>query len=272
MKRYYKAEKTTGYHEIIAEDNTLLSYLAFAKITLNKDQTILRQTGTYETVLVILSGTATIKAEGEEWQSLGGRQSVFSGKATSIYIPCHSEYDIIAESDVEIAVCKALAETKYPPFVIRPDDILVHQRGQQTWQREVHDIVADNAENRVQRIVLGETYNKPGHWSGYPPHKHDGEHAPEEPNLEEIYHFQVDPEHGFGVQLHYTKDNEIDDAYIIRHGDSFAIDKGYHPVNAAGGYTVYYLWFMAGQSGRKLNPYEDPDHRALNQTQSSVIS
>jgi len=37
----------------------------------------------------------------------------------------------------------------------------------------------------------------------------------------------------------------------------------FFPVIDAGGYEVYYLWFMAGDSGRKLQPYEDPDHRWL---------
>jgi 5-deoxy-D-glucuronate isomerase len=45
--------------------------------------------------------------------------------------------------------------------------------------------------------------------------------------------------------------------------DSFTIDKGYHPVSAEGGYQVYYLWFMAGETGRTLRPYDDPDHKWL---------
>ncbi|WP_236838483.1 5-deoxy-glucuronate isomerase [Caldalkalibacillus salinus] len=264
LKRFYKAEKIEGYQDIIAESDALLDYLALAKISLKEKETVSKQTAGFETVLVILSGKATIRTEGIQWEQLGGRKNVFEGQATAAYIPCHSEYEVEAETNVEIAVCKALADVKHEPFVIRPDDIVVHQRGQQMWQRKVHDIIADNADGRVQRIVLGETFNDPGHWSGYPPHKHDGEHAPEEPNLEEIYHFQLNPSHGFGVQLHYTKDGKIDDAYTIRQGDSFAIDVGYHPVNAAGGYQVYYLWFMAGNTGRKLNPYEDPDHKSLN--------
>jgi 5-deoxy-glucuronate isomerase len=43
----------------------------------------------------------------------------------------------------------------------------------------------------------------------------------------------------------------------------FAIDKGYRPVNAAGGYPIYYLWFNAEEEGRTLKPYDDPDHKWL---------
>ncbi|MFC7395087.1 5-deoxy-glucuronate isomerase [Scopulibacillus cellulosilyticus] len=261
MQRFYKGQQVKGYQDIIPENGQVLKYLALGKITLEKGEEYSSQTGHYETALVILSGKASISCEDQTWEHLGGRKTVFEDKTAAVYVPCQSEYQVTAETDVIIAVCKVKGEEKHSPFVIKPEDIVTEHRGKETWQREVKDIITDNGEGRVHRIVLGETINRPGHWSGYPPHKHDGEHYPEEPNLEEVYHFQINPEQGFGVQLHYTKDQSIDDAYIIRHGDSFAIDKGYHPVSAAGGYEVYYLWFMAGDAGRELRPYEDPDHR-----------
>ncbi|MGF6947855.1 5-deoxy-glucuronate isomerase [Neobacillus sp. B4I6] len=261
MERFYKANEVEGYQEIFQEDSPLLKYLAFGKILLKAGQEYTSGTNDFETALVLLKGTAAISCEGQTWEELGGRENVFSGKATTAYIPCYSEYVIKAETDLDVAVCKVKAEEKFEPFVVRPDDVVIHQRGKNNWKREVHDIIADNADGRVQRMILGETFNHAGEWSSYPPHKHDGEHYPEELNLEEIYHYQANPKQGFGVQLHYTKDGSIDDAYIIRNGDSFAIDKGYHPVNAAGGYQVYYLWFMAGEEGRTLRPYDDPDHK-----------
>ncbi|EGL81467.1 myo-inositol catabolism protein IolB [Caldalkalibacillus thermarum TA2.A1] len=264
MKRFVKAVEVEGYHDIFAEHNGILNYLALGKLTLKEGQSYSADTNDYEVVLVILSGVATVSTEGNTWVNLGGRKSVFDGKATAVYVSCQSSYHVTAQTDVEIAVCKAKAEQKYAPFVVTPDDIVVHHRGKENWQREVHDIIERNGEGRVHRIVIGETFNKAGQWSSYPPHKHDGEHYPEEPDLEEVYYYQVNPEQGFGVQLHYTKDLSIDDAYIIRHGDSFAIDQGYHPVAAAGGYEVYYLWFLAGKTGRNLKPYDDPDHSWLN--------
>jgi 5-deoxy-glucuronate isomerase len=263
MKRYFKAEPFSGYKELIGPKDGVLEYLALGKAVLAAGQTYRASTEGYETVIVLLKGKATVAAEGRTWSGLGGRDSVFQGKATAVYVPCRSSFEIRAETALEAAICMVKAEHRFEPFVIRPEEVVVHKRGKDAWQREVHDIVADNAEGRVHRVVLGETFNEPGQWSSYPPHKHDGEHAPEEPHFEEVYYYQVDPEQGFGVQLHYTKDGTIDDAYIIRPGDSFAIDKGYHPVAAAGGYRVYYLWFMAGRTGRKLLPYDDPDHRWL---------
>jgi 5-deoxy-glucuronate isomerase len=264
MNSLYKAKAAAGYQDIIKEENETLNYLALGKISLSECETFRSATGDYETALVILSGKATISSEDKVWRNLGERNSVFDGKATVVYIPRESEYHVIPETEqVEIAVCKVKAEKKFTPFVIKPDEVTVNQRGKDTWKREVHDIITDNGDGRVHRMVIGETYNEAGSWSSYPSHKHDGEFAPEEANLEEIYYYQIDPEQGFGIQMHYNKEQSIDHAYIVRNGDSFAIDQGYHPVVAAGGYRLYYLWFMAGESGRTLKPYDDPDHSWL---------
>jgi 5-deoxy-glucuronate isomerase len=48
-------------------------------------------------------------------------------------------------------------------------------------------------------------------------------------------------------------------AQVVHDGDVVAIPSGYHPVVAAPGYALYYLWVMAGE-GRELAPYLDPQH------------
>ena len=113
---------------------------------------------------------------------------------------------------------------------------------------------------KVDRIVLGETYSMPGQWSSYPSHKHDTDNLPFEVNMEEIYHFKVNPGQGFGIQVMYSDDMSLRESYIIKNGDSVAIKNGYHPVAAAPGYQVYYLWVMAGVDTRQLTPCDDPDH------------
>ncbi|MCY0869256.1 MAG: 5-deoxy-glucuronate isomerase, partial [Firmicutes bacterium] len=150
------------------------------------------------------------------------------------------------------------------PFVVAPEDVVIHDRGRESWRRQVHDIVAENGEGRVERIVVGETFGIAGGWSSYPPHKHD-EMSAEETELEEIYHYRFRPSSGFGVQLLYTAARDVDEAHVVRSGDSFAIPRGYHPVAAAGGYEIYYLWFLGGPHGRQLRPFDDPEHRWLQQ-------
>jgi len=56
----------------------------------------------------------------------------------------------------------------------------------------------------------------------------------------------------------YTDDLSLREAYILKDGDSIFIPRGYHPVAAAPGFQVYYLWVMAGNYGRKLIPRDDP--------------
>ena len=66
---------------------------------------------------------------------------------------------------------------------------------------------------------------------------------------------------GFGVQALYSKDpaRPLNEAHIIGENDAVALPYGYHPVAAAPGYRLYYLWFLSG-STRKLVPHDDPDH------------
>lgn len=260
---HFKANQTKGYQELIGEGFNELDYLALGQLTLKEGESYEGSTEGFETVLVILSGKISVSCEGNKWSGLGGRRNVFEGKATSVYLPCQTSYQVKADTDARVAVCKAKAEKKFKPFVVKPDEVIVNHRGKENWKREVHDIIPDSLKNSVHRIILGETFNEAGHWSSYPPHKHDVDNPPEEVSLEEIYLYQVNPEQGFGVQMHYTEDGSIDDAFIVRQGDSFAINKGYHPVAAAGGYKLYYLWFLAGDSERKLSPKDDDQHKWL---------
>jgi 5-deoxy-glucuronate isomerase len=105
--------------------------------------------------------------------------------------------------------------------------------------------------------MVGETFNPPGNWSSYPPHKHDGRDG--EPTLEEVYYFRIDPPQGFGQQMLYTADGESV-THAVRDGDTVLLPYGYHPVSAPPGYRLYYLWGMAGAQ-RKLALHEDPTHR-----------
>lgn len=264
MNLLYKTENKSGYQTVIGESCDVLEYNSFDFLRLSNGVTYQGETGNFETVLVILGGKATFTVEGQTWENVGERENVFAGKATSLYVPINTSFEVkeAAGGTVEIGVCKVKAEEKHKPFLVNPEEIVVHHRGHDTWQRDVHDIIADNGEGRVQRIVIGETYSAPGSWSSYPPHKHD-ENKDSEVKMEEIYFFQIEPQQGFGVQLVYTEDGEVNESYMVRHGDAVALHKGYHPVVAAGGYKLYYLWFLGGKDGRDLRPFDQPIHKWL---------
>ena len=263
MSRLIKASPEPGYHDVVPRENAYTKFLRFGHLKLNAGERWVSQTGEEEVVAVLLTGTASFEVDGTTFAGLGGRSDIFTELPTSLYVPRDALVQVTADTDVEIGLCIAKGGKRYAPFVVSPEEVSVAERGTDNWRRTVRDILTSNGEGRVDSIVVGETINAPGNWSSYPPHKHDGEFAPEEPNFEEIYFYKVDPPSGMAVQLHYTPDRSIDEAHVVRDGDTFVIEKGYHPLTVAGGHSAYYLWAMAGDSGRVLNPYIDPDYRWL---------
>ncbi|HPU01900.1 MAG TPA: 5-deoxy-glucuronate isomerase [Bacillota bacterium] len=259
MRFQYALKDYKGYAEIVPPDEAA-GLLSFGLIKLEKGESYSSHSKEFEIGLVILSGKADVYVEGEAYLSLGGRENVFTGKATTVYIPRDSAFKVVAVDSFEGAVCKVRAEKKLSPFVLAPEEVRVDHRGKNLWQRVVYDIFTDNVEGRVDRIVLGETINVPGHWSGYPPHKHDRFVPGKETAMHEIYHFRLRPRNRFGVQMWYTDGYELGNAYLIKDGDSCSIPFGYHPVAAPPGVELYYLWVMAGNTGsRQLMPNDDPN-------------
>jgi 5-deoxy-glucuronate isomerase len=206
-----------------------------------------------EAVAVLLTGEVT-------WNGVSAsRKDVFSESASAAYFL--SALEVIAHAPSEIAFVTSLGyddmhgETQF----VEPNEVVAHERGRPPWQRTVHDIVADNV--RASHLIVGETFNEPGQWSSFPPHKHDG--RDDEPALEEVYYYRFDKPDGFGFQGLYDADGS-ETAVFLRHGAVVGIPHGYHPVCAAPGYRLYYLWALVG-SPRRLAMHEDPAHRWLHQ-------
>ncbi len=259
---YFKGKTYQGLEEVVSPADGGLMAFKLLKLGAGGDYEAL--SGEYEIALVILSGSAHVTVDGEVFSGLGERRDVFSGRAATAYIPRDSQFRVeAAAGEVEAALCLVKADKQYPAFVVKPEEVMINHRGGQSWKRDVHDIIVENGEGRVDRIVLGETYSAPGNWSSFPPHKHDRSIPAEETELAEIYHFRIKPEEGFAVQVMYSEDREIDEAFLIRDKDSINIPKGYHPVVAPPSVKAYYLWFLAGEKGRVLQPYDDPTFKSL---------
>ncbi|HHV63365.1 MAG TPA: 5-deoxy-glucuronate isomerase [Firmicutes bacterium] len=234
--------------------------------------------GETELALVILSGRCVIEAGSMKWGPIGTRDTVFSGKATGVYIPPYTDYRVYPVGRVEVAISGVPSDIKGEPQIVTPDHVVVNTRGVGNFTREVHDIIALNV--KAQKLVVGETFTPQGNWSSYPPHKHDVDDFPNEVKMEELYFFKVNPPQGFGVQIIYGSAGQsgretcaaeggellignggayCENAYVIRDNDVVLIESGYHPVVAAPGYAIYYLWVLAGEN-RMLVPRDDPDH------------
>jgi 5-deoxy-glucuronate isomerase len=210
-----------------------------------------------ETVLVLQSGTGSVEVAGRTFAV--ARQDVFTERASAVYLPPGETAVISAASELEAVLMSTPASPGGAPALMRPEDVRVNARGRDIYAREVHDIFVTDP--HAQRLMVGETINPPGHWCSFPPHKHEGRDG--EPVLEEVYYFRISPAQGFGQQMIYTPDGECI-AHVVRDGDAVLLPYGYHPVAAAPGYRLYYLWALAGAE-RRLALHEDPDHRWIHE-------
>jgi len=207
-----------------------------------------------EAALVLLQGEVSLGDEPAH------RPSVFEERATAAYIPPAAGITVAAHTPAELAFVTTLGSKLAPGgavAVVRPAEVVIHQRGEPGWRRAVHDVISETVPAR--HLLVGETFNEPGEWSSFPPHKHDGSDG--EPALEEVYYYRFDRPDGFGFQGLYEANGEAR-AVMLRHGAIVGIPRGYHPVCAAPGYRLYYLWALV-DAERKLAMYEDPAHRWL---------
>jgi 5-deoxy-glucuronate isomerase len=157
----------------------------------------------------------------------------------------------------EIGWAQAPAEGRYPARLVRPEDVRVEERGDGTTARIIHNILPPDFP--AERLIVVEVWTPEGHWSSYPPHKHDEENLPRENKLEETYYYHINPPQGFALQRIYTHDGRRDVAVVCQDGDLVLVPDGYHPVSAAAGYACYYLNAQAGPS-HAWAVQDDPAH------------
>jgi 5-deoxy-glucuronate isomerase len=111
------------------------------------------------------------------------------------------------------------------------------------WRRDVRLVIPPGSP-MSQRLIVGETLNPPGNWSGIPPHKHDVVNDVEN-FLEEFYLFKTKPADSYGLQLMYK--GEEGQGHIIGDDDVTVMLQGYHPTVASPGTTICYLWVLSGE-------------------------
>ena len=206
-----------------------------------------------ETVAVLLEGRGRFAAGEHVWNVERG--SVFADRATALLLPPGVTLAVSAETQLEAVLISTPAPAGGEPVLCAPDNVVVVERGTDLYRREVRNLFTSDPHAR--RLMVGETVNATGHWSSYPPHKHDGKDN--ELRLEEMYYYRVNPPAGFGVHISYTSAGEAA-THHVRDGDLVLIPYGYHSVSAPPRYDLYYLWAIAGDE-RKLAVYEDPAHR-----------
>jgi 5-deoxy-glucuronate isomerase len=198
-----------------------------------------------EACLVVLTGAADIVAGGETFTGVGGRASLFEDVAPgAVYAPAGAAFIVTAISEAEVAVCTAPGVAGRSPRLIGSDRMSREVRGQGGNQRYVRNILPET--EPADSLLVVEVITPGGHWSSYPPHKHDRDTPQEESALEETYYHRLNPSQGFAFQRVYTDDRSLDETVSVEDGDVVMVPRGYHPVGAPYGYDLYYLNVMAG--------------------------
>jgi 5-deoxy-glucuronate isomerase len=220
--------------------------LDFSYLLLADGKSYESASGDREMLAVILGGKGTFATGGKRFENVGGRANVFSGKPSSVYIPCQSSFTITAQGALELAFVSAPSDLKTASYVIAPDKVATGVWGAANFSRNFHQILtlASQPDLPAARLIVGETYTPSGNWSTFPPHRHEKDDLPREAFHEEMYFFKVSPADGFGITRYYN--DEIDTGYIVRDNSILMAPKGFHTVVSAPGYTTYYLWALAG--------------------------
>ena len=235
------------------------SYVGFSEQVLAAGEIASCEGDECEYCLVLISGHMTFSADGKEFATIKGRDSVFDEEPPyALYVPFHTSWQVTAHSACELAICHAPGiDGKYPARLIKPEDMPLETRGTGTNTRYVRNILPETAP--ADSLLVVEVKTPSGNWSSYPPHKHDTDNLPHESYLEETYYHRIDPPQGYVLHRVYNDDRSLDEVMAAQDKDVVLVPEGYHPVGVPHGYESYYLNVMAGPK-RIWKFHNDPDH------------
>ncbi|CAN5754474.1 5-deoxy-glucuronate isomerase [soil metagenome] len=234
-------------------------YVGFGLYRLDPGETAAEPTGDTEVILVLVEGKARIAAGGTGLGELGDRMDVFERRPPhAVYVPSGSDWSATVTTPCTLAVCTAPGKGGRPAGVIGPAGIALAERGRGANTRFVHAIAMEERDVAGSLLVT-EVYTPQGHWSSYPPHRHDEDDLPRMTYLEETYYHRLNPARGFGLQRVFTEDGSLDETMAVEDHDVVLVPKGHHPCAAPYGYEMYYLNVMAGPI-RKWRFENHPDH------------
>lgn len=244
MSRIAKVGPAMGYQTVIKTGEQGVHWLGLDVVRLAAGESWQAKLADEEAALIIMSGRCAIAIGAEKWEGQGGRADMFAGATTAVYAPRRTMIEVMAETKLELAIAKAPCSVDHPAKLITPDQVKLNSAGMANWRRDIRLYIPPGSPIS-QRMIIGETINPPGNWSGIPPHKHD-EKTSVENILEEFYLFKTKPANGDGIQV-LTVDGEMK-AHVLHNDDVAVLLNGYHPTAALPGTTVGYLWVLSGDS------------------------
>jgi 5-deoxy-glucuronate isomerase len=221
-------------------------------------------TGEDELIVLPLEGGCVVRVDGQEL-AIAGRESVFTQVTDFVYVPRDARLEIGSERGGRFAFPSARAKQRLEPCHVAAEDVPVELRGAGRASRQVINFCAPAA-FPADRLIAVEVLTPAGHWSSYPPHKHDTDDLPREAALEETYYHRLRGGSGFALQRVYTDDPTLDEAIGVTDGDVVLVPRGYHPVAGDARTDLYYLNVMAGPSERVWRFRDDPAHAWIRST------
>ncbi|MGW1163058.1 5-deoxy-glucuronate isomerase [Streptomyces sp. NPDC002513] len=237
------------------------SHSSLRVVELRPGDTHLFTTGDSEWIVLPLQGACTVRVEDATWQLLG-RDTVFAGVSDFAYVPRDARVQIASGAGGRFALAGARCERRLPARYGPAPEVPVEDRGSGGCARQVRNFASADA-FACDKLIAVEVITPGGHWSSYPPHKHDETRPGEETELEEIYYFEIEGPNGFGYQRVFpSREGGSDVLAEVRTGDAVLVPDGWHgPSIAQPGHTMYYLNVMAGPGEeRQWRIRFHPDH------------
>lgn len=207
-----------------------------------------------ETAVVLVEGDLHVHGAGLEANV--SRRSVFTSLADLVYVPPGSTVGITALTSSEVALGTAPAIGRYPARIISKAEMSTEMRGGGPAVRQVASTLA--APLPAERLISYEAWVPRGAWTGWPPHRHDGQAS--SPYLEETYYYRFDRPVGFGFHRNVDPEAGLDDAIGIHDRSLVAVPRGYHLSTAGPAANMWILNFLAGsEEDRPKPPHLDPE-------------
>jgi 5-deoxy-glucuronate isomerase len=263
-----KSNKETEIYQSVSSFEAGWNYLNFETRLMKVNNNWAGNTEENEYLFVLLGGNFIAETSLGNWETKGGRKDVFSGLPHALYLPPHTDFNILAKSktlDIAIGWCKT--DQIHSARFITPEmvnNMGIEFRGGDNASRQINSILPPGSD--CHRLVCVEVYTPSGNWSSFPAHKHDTVKVDPDTGkvteacLEEIYFYKHNKPQGFAIQKVYTDDRSLNEIAEPNNNDVVLVPRGYHPVIAGHGYHTYYLNFLAG-SHQSLANTDDPDHK-----------
>jgi len=249
----------TGKLHDITPENAGWGYVGFGLYRLTAGETAQEATGPREVILVLVEGRAELACDDMDFGVMGERMDVFEKTPPHCaYVPGGQGWRARAVTDCTLAVCSAPGGGGHPARRIGPEGIELAARGKGSNTRYINNIAMEDRD-LADRLLVTEVFTPAGHWSSYPPHRHDEDNFPEMTYLEETYYHRLNPVQGYGHQRVFTEDGSLDQTMSVANHDVVLVPRGHHPCAAPYGYEMYYLNVMAGPL-RKWRFRNHPDH------------